>query len=617
MNQSFKSSWWKYSSLFGIPFFIGLCLDFLYRASNINTFWDGLLSFFLLNLLFFGSALFLGLLAACIESCLKWSWIERICHVAIAWLTIVIFLTYTKKLALSFTYADEFGKIVIGKKYALSLATILMGFILLLLRNPRLRPKISATWDRILRRTQRLSAAVSMMGFIALTGSFILSQRSAQPSTPLPKEDGVHPKNVLLLVVDTLSAKHLSPYGYTANSTPNFDRLSRLGYFFLNARANVTSTGPSIASILTGKSPMESHILGFHSVPGEISSQNLSSFLEERGYKTESITENRYATFHHHGFPLPTEGETNLIFDKDFNEMTNRINRALAAMGRKLGFSMKYQITEFVPWADTPFSTAFAYFAERMRELRSSSKKPFFLFTHIFLPASIRFEPGVAPSIEEYPAPYGPEQRARVQKAKRSYDRAISDLDANMGAFFDVLSQEGFLRDTVVIITADHGEAFDKGFWGHGDDLSEDSIKVPLFIFVPTGEPRVIREAVQSCDIAPTILGFLGLEKPAWMDCVSVMEQRKDAPVTFNFLAKSSVQKIVPYPGISSGRSISIYKEPFKLIQRPDPDNQELYDLSSDPDETTNLAHGLSEKVHEMHSDLNRILYPSQAVTRR
>ncbi|HEX5037036.1 MAG TPA: sulfatase-like hydrolase/transferase [bacterium] len=603
---SFKSAWWRFSGAIGVPFLIWICVDFLYRSSNINVFWDGLLSFLLLQLIFFGVALALGLLAASIYALLRWKTFERLVHIASVWVLFVVLMLYAKAWVMALLYSDEHAAFPIGNRVVVLGTTAFMGLCCLTLIHPGLRTGIAAAWDRGLGRLRALHAALAVAALLTLAGSLSLSKLNAHPKAAHPGENPARAKNALLLVIDTLSANHLSTYGNAGVPTPAFDRLSKSGYFFRDGRTNVTCTGPSISSILTGKTPMESKVLGFLAIPGPVSDENLATFLEDQGYRTESIVQNRYASFHHHGLPLPTNGESLL----NFYEMTNRINRAFAAMGRKLGFAMKFQIDQLVPTQSIPFSSAFSYIAEHMKKFRGS-ETPFFLFSHIYLPTGIVYEPGVAPSVREYPGHYGPEMKSRVESAEKSYDKAVQDLDRGLGDFLDFLSKEGFLKDTAVIITADHGETFERGFWGHGDDLSEDSIKVPLFVLLPTDAREEVSEPVQSCGIAPTILSALGFEKPAWMDCADLLSRKPGAQVTFNFLSKSSVRKVVPYPGFSTGRSISLYEEPFKLIQRPNPGDQELYDLSNDLKEEKNLARSLPDKAQEMQSKLNALLFPS------
>ena len=110
-----------------------------------------------------------------------------------------------------------------------------------------------------------------------------------------------------------------------------------------------------------------------------------------------------------------------------------------------------------------------------------------------------------------------------VDAERDHYDEAIEYLDAELEQFVNALWRSPKSQNTLLVLTADHGESFERGFLNHGDDLYESSIHVPLVIKFP-GQQKGERLffPVQSIDIAPTIVETAGIAVPTWMDGVSL-----------------------------------------------------------------------------------------------
>jgi arylsulfatase A-like enzyme len=118
---------------------------------------------------------------------------------------------------------------------------------------------------------------------------------------------------------------------------------------------------------------------------------------------------------------------------------------------------------------------------------------------------------------------YPPDLQSFVDAHRDHYDEAIEYLDSELAKFVNVLGKNSKTDNTLLIITADHGESFERGFLNHGDDLYESSIHVPLIIKFPRQKTGQRSSApVQSIDIAPTILHSVGITAPSWVDGVSL-----------------------------------------------------------------------------------------------
>jgi arylsulfatase A-like enzyme len=114
---------------------------------------------------------------------------------------------------------------------------------------------------------------------------------------------------------------------------------------------------------------------------------------------------------------------------------------------------------------------------------------------------------------------YTPSEQGLIDKARFRYDEFIADADHAFGVFLAGLEGAGSLRNTAVIVTADHGESFEGGNYGHNSRYqTRPEIHVPLIVRMP-GQERGFRVAVTADQtaLAPTILEMAGLPRPGWM----------------------------------------------------------------------------------------------------
>jgi arylsulfatase A-like enzyme len=153
-------------------------------------------------------------------------------------------------------------------------------------------------------------------------------------------------------------------------------------------------------------------------------------------------------------------------------------------------------------------------------------------------------------------------------------------VDEQVGRLFDGLRARGLEKDTIVIVTGDHGEAFGDPHhtWGHGFRLYDEGIRVPFMIWSPVLFPAGGRvDTVGShVDINPTITDLLGLPPAASWEGRSVFA--RDRPPRAYFYAANDDYLL----GLREGS--------FKYIYNVTRGRDELYDLSRDPDERTNIA---------------------------
>jgi arylsulfatase A-like enzyme len=281
------------------------------------------------------------------------------------------------------------------------------------------------------------------------------------------------PRNVLLIVADTLRADRLGSYGSARGLTPFLDELSARGTVFANAYAPSSWTCPSVASLFTSRYPSQHRVSSFE-----------SKMAGEEVTLAEKLTPLRYATA---GFSA-----------------NNRLTR-------KLGYAQGFEIWQFYvgafvpPYRKAPVRAGFL----RQQTLRwldahwnPSVGRPVFLYlqymdTHTPYdppqPFRRRFQrPDPKSALETraneklLAAALSEVSLDEVDVLRSLYDGEVAYLDAELRQLFAELRGRGFLDDAIVVVTSDHGEEFrEHGRILHGFALYEESIRVPLILVAP------------------------------------------------------------------------------------------------------------------------------------
>jgi arylsulfatase A-like enzyme len=192
-----------------------------------------------------------------------------------------------------------------------------------------------------------------------------------------------------------------------------------------------------------------------------------------------------------------------------------------------------------------------------------------------------------------------------LERAKGLYDAELAFLDAELGRLFDGLEARGLDGETLVVVTADHGEEFgEHGGFEHGHTLYQELLHVPLLMrlpgLIPAGE--VLEGRVGLIDVAPTICDLAGVAVPETFSGRSLRgvlagEAAAAAPILAhgNFWGPALTSW-------SSGR--------WKLVLTPDGEGQraQLYDLETDPSELHDLAAAEPARVAELRAELTLAL---------
>jgi arylsulfatase A-like enzyme len=403
--------------------------------------------------------------------------------------------------------------------------------------------------------------ALAALGFAACKGE------RPNPSQP--------PRNVILIVVDTLRADRLSAFGYARPTSPNLAEFARHAVRFDAARSQAACTFPSVNSILTSRWPAAflGQPDGALGIPPEVPS--LAGILQARGFHTVAVSASAVV-----------------------RKSPSRFN---PGGGFARGFDVFH---EDCVWQ--PASCVDAAAAGFLRQ-PAPGDKPLFLYLHYIDPHGPyqppptwrrRFATGTSETPQKAwvrkgdPNPIGdwlykgkpnPGFTPRdLQHLKDLYDEEIGFADSQLGALFGRLRRTGLLKSSLVILAADHGEEFlEHGDVKHCRNLFDTSLHVPLVVRVPATPPRVVASPVQNLDLVPTVLDYLGIDVPASQPFAG----RSLRPEIEGGKGKAAPE--IQYALQGSLRSAADGR--YKLIEDLAAGTQALYDLKADPGETKDV----------------------------
>ena len=415
------------------------------------------------------------------------------------------------------------------------------------------------------------------------------------------------PRNVILISIDTLRPDHLSCYGHERETSPAIDALAERGVRFADASSAAPWTLPSHATMFTGLYPSRHGVKDYsHRLPQE--STTLAEVLSAHGFQTFAAI------------------NTWNIADPRFE-----IFQGFAA--RDVHYIRE---AEAAPGGGQVILNSGASVARKARELLTGRDRtrPFFLFAH-FYDAHTDFTP--APDYRaRFVTPYdGPLDGTTTQLyglrgagirlgpadlrfLREMYDAEIRQLDDVMAEFLAFLEDEGLARDTLIVLTSDHGEEFQEhGGLLHGRTQYEELLRVPLILAGP-GIPRgvVVEQPVGLIDLLPTILARLALPAPAGLDGLDLAPGWSGGALPARALfGEADHNNVVDgKPVIDVKRMVRSGNEKLHLDRITD--EAQLFDLARDPAEQHDLAAAAPERVRELRELLARFATGARAEER-
>jgi len=360
--------------------------------------------------------------------------------------------------------------------------------------------------------------------------------------------------NVLLITIDTLRADHLGCYGYGRPTSPEIDRFATTAVRFDNAHSSSSWTLPSLASMQT------------------------SLYSTTHGcWKISSRLEPEFTT------------GAEMLRDAGFDTAMVACHIFLSAQyGLQQGFT--HVDDELVrPPADAAGAISSPGVTQRgvrflERKAAAAEDVPWYLWLHYFDPHDTYLPH------EGFSEPFGTEKEIDL------YDGEIAFTDHHVGRVLRRLEELGLDDDTIVVLTADHGEEFgEHGFQRHGYSLHESAVRIPLLVRVPGAAARVVPDVVSNVDILPTLLEACSIRRPALEGpkCAHEIEGRS-LLAALRGGALGAAHEAVSEVRWHDGQDLRALRSgAWKLVEDQSaerkPDQNALYDLEHDPGARTNL----------------------------
>jgi arylsulfatase A-like enzyme len=210
--------------------------------------------------------------------------------------------------------------------------------------------------------------------------------------------------------------------------------------------------------------------------------------------------------------------------------------------------------------------------------------------------------------------PYRARAQRVVDKHRLRYRESIMAVDDALGRLLDELQRLGRLEQALVIVTADHGESFERNFIGHAGPLLHDAVvRIPLIIKLP-GQTlgRVVGQPVSQADLAPTLLDLAGAAALPRSEGRSLRPLLEAAPLDPAPVFTMSMERQSRFQPIRVGH-YAVIDGPHKLIWHLGEDTVELYDLAADARELDNLAPRQPEVVARLKAPLRERLAAAEA----
>ena len=403
-----------------------------------------------------------------------------------------------------------------------------------------------------------------------------------------------NPPNIILITLESLRSDHVGSYGYTRDTTPALDELAEQGTLFENAYSVTSWTLPSHASLFTGLYP-PAHQVESYKDRLDDSYTTLAEALADGGYETAGFISGPFLLPSHNldqGFQTYDISAANLQDESAHDDITNP--------------TMERLLSQFLE--------------------KTRSRRPFFLFAYFwdphydYIPPSpfdTTFVPDHAQIIDVRAYETSNIVNRSISPGQldyviSQYDGEILCTDELLGRLWKRLRELDLWENTVIVVTADHGEEFfEHGDKGHKNNLYEESIHVPLIIKQP-GQSTSRRDLrlVSLVDVYPTLLELAGIETPVRHHGHSLLDpdppsrslfyalrsewivRRSDVPENLRTWLETDLKD--PNFAVMTDQWFAIRDGRHKLVVTRNADTRNLFDIVADPGEKNPLSTDLN-----------------------
>ena len=367
--------------------------------------------------------------------------------------------------------------------------------------------------------------------------------------------------NVLIITMDTTRSDHLGCYGYQQIQTPTLDRLAAEGVRFEKVYAAVPITLPSHASIMTGTYPIWHGARNNGTYQVDPSITTAAEIFKSKGYHTAAFIAS---------FPLLSKFGLNQGFDFYDDHIEEG--------KEKQKFLFQERRAEDV-------NKAVFHWLERR------PPGAFFMWVHYFDP-HFSYDP---------PSPF------KQQYFYHPYDGEIAYMDSQIGKLLEALQEQKLLDNTIVAITADHGESLGEHKEStHAMLIYYGTIQVPLIIWAPKRivAKTLVSDMVRSIDILPTLLAYAGIKAPSEIQGVSLRPLIEGRTKTLDLVAYT--ETLAPFLHFHWSPLEGVRTAQYSYI-RANPEEEELYDVTQDHKELKDLSAEQPKKVVELRQTLEQV----------
>lgn len=417
--------------------------------------------------------------------------------------------------------------------------------------------------------------------------------------------EGARRPNVLLVTLDTTRPDRLGCYGYEGAHTPSIDALAAGAVRFDRAVSTAGLTPMAHGSILTGLDPQRHGLRTFWGPGSDLSPDvpTLAEVLSEEGWDTAAFVSS-YPLKPGYGFQRGFDHYDTGLPDEDDKTVRPEHAGILWVDGPSIDTQRR---------ADATTDAALAWLERR------GGERPWLCWVHYFDVHDYSLVPPEAWS-REHGVDYADEVSRNDPGAREHlYDLEMRYMDGQLGRLFEHLAARGLEDDTLVVLTADHGQGLSDGLrlhgWGKHRLVYEWSVRVPLLVRAPglAGAVARVEDLVRVTDVLPTVLELCGLDVPPGLDGRSLLPLLRGEPSAPRLAYSESLNVLGDEPPMKAlpphckDNLFALQDGRWKLIfHANEPANTELYDLAADPGEQVNLAGERLDEVRRLMAELER-----------
>ena len=504
------------------------------------------------------------------------------------------------------------------EKLAVVISSALLSvFVTWLLRN-KARRLITTINERITPLVWLFCMVVGLsLPLIVFYGLWEPSDETVLNRTAESSETGVNRPNIILVTYDAMTAKDMSVYGYHRQTTPFISEWAKSATVFTKCEAAANTTAQTVASLMTGKRVWtHRRHQSDAGKPAKINIESLPLLLKKSGYYNMAFIANDIASVQKMGMSdsfhiKPSSSEmmepaslSGILHKKLVKYFGAKIILHDWILKEDFVLSMLLH-ADFLRYPDKteyPVKKAYDMF---LHEIDKFDQEPFFAWIHLYPPHSpcLPSEPFMGmfdPSPKyrtaksQYPLInsryYNPEQQPEADIIRGRYDEFIRYCDDQFRYFIEQLAARNKLNNTAIILSSDHGESFERGYFTHGGHmLYEEMTNIPLIIKEPVeNKGRTIDIPVEQTDIPATILDLARIPAPSWMDGRSLLPLMQDNTFSQKPIFSMAMEEVHDRGEISKG-VYAVWEGSYKLIYYITSKETLLFDLKIDPNEQHNL----------------------------